>query len=292
MWIFFAAAALAFVLIVGLLLWVVARRSRQPATDAQLRDERGPERWILLGGVLVPGIALALLLGVSIRTMSSLASPPSQERAIVEILAHRWWWEVNYPADGISSANHLVLPVGEPARVRVRSEDVIHSFWPPQLGGKLDALPDRWTTTWLEADRPGRYRGLCAEFCGLQHARMHFIVDVLSKSDYERWRERARRDAREPTTASQRRGLALFESHACAYCHTIRGTQAAGEVGPDLTHLASRPSLAAGTLRNSRGNLGGWIADPQHVKPGALMPPGRFTGSELQALLDYLESLR
>jgi len=292
MWIQFAVGAFTFLLVIGLLVFVVARRMQRDPSEAHVANEPGAQRWLVLGGIVFPVVALTGLFGISVHDLVTLADPPGQEKVIVEVRGQRWWWNFDYPVEGVRSPNHLVIPVGESVRVRLRARDVIHSFWVPQLSRKIDLLPTEWTTIWMKAERPGRYRGLCAEFCGAQHARMHFVVDAVTPVQYDAWRANAKKNAPEPKTASERRGRAIFESHSCAYCHTIRGTKAAGWVGPDLTHLASRPSLAAGTLPNTRGNLGGWISDPQHVKPGALMPPGRLSGPELQALLDYLTTLR
>jgi|1185.fasta_scaffold11385_2 cytochrome c oxidase subunit 2 len=292
MWVQFGVAAFTFSLVIGLLIWILVVRSRRDATAEEVRDERRPQRWLVLGGIVFPVLTLTVLFGWSVHDLVALNDPPDKGSVVVEVVGHRWWWDVEYPNEGIATANHIVLPVGESVRFRIRSADVIHSFWVPALGRKLDGFPNEWTTMWLHVGDPGRYRGLCAEFCGLQHAHMDLIVDAVTPAKFATWLALAKEKARKPTTESQRRGLQIFESQTCAYCHTIRGTRAAGWAGPDLTHLASRPALAGATLPNTRGNLGGWISDPQHVKPGALMPPAQLTGSQLQALLDYLTSLK
>jgi cytochrome c oxidase subunit II len=292
MWIQFGVSSFTFALVIGLLLWILLRRSRGDATPEEVAAERRPQRWVVLGGIVFPVVVLSALFGWSVHDLVALEDPPSRETAVVQVLGHRWWWEIQYPAEEIKTANHIVLPADGSVRVRVRSRDVIHTFWVPALGRKIDALPNEWNTIWLHADRPGQYRGVCAEFCGLQHAHMHLIVDVLPRQQYDSWIVAARADARKPSTASQTRGLHVFESETCAYCHTIKGTEAHGWAGPVLTHLASQPTLAAATLPNTRANLRAWISDPESIKPGVLMPPAHLSDSDLQALLDYLTSLK
>jgi cytochrome c oxidase subunit II len=174
----------------------------------------------------------------------------------------------------------------------LRSVDVIHSFWVPNLQGKKDLIPGRVNTLYLQADRPGVFRGQCAEFCGLQHAHMALHVVAESEDDFAHWQEQQRRAAPEPATEEQRRGRDVFLSNSCVLCHAINGTSAGGVTGPNLTHVASRISLAAGTLPNTRGHLAGWIVDPQLRKPGNNMPPNLLRGNDLQSLLSYLETLR
>jgi cytochrome c oxidase subunit 2 len=292
MWVQFGVAAFTFALVIGVLVWILIARSRRDASADEVADERRPQRWLVLGGIVFPVLTLSALFGWSVHDLVALGNPQQKSGVVVQVVGHRWWWEIEYPNEGIATANHVVLPVGQSVRFRIQSADVIHSFWVPALGRKLDGFPNEWTTMWLRADDPGRYRGLCAEFCGLQHAHMDLIVDALPQTQFAEWLVHAKQDARKPTTESQRLGLKIFESQTCAYCHTIRGTQAAGWAGPDLTHLASRPGLAGATLPNTRDNLGAWISDPQRVKPGAAMPPSKLTGSQLQALLDYLTSLK
>jgi len=292
MWIQFAVSAVGLALIVVLLLWIVVRgvRNAPPAEDPR-EDGRG-RSWLLLGGVVLPALVLTFLFGLSIRDLNALGSPGGRPAATIQVIGHRWWWEVHYVGEPITSANELVVPVGAPVQLRLQSRDVIHSFWVPALQHKLDLLPNEWTSTWLRIDDVGVYRGVCAEFCGLQHARMHFLVRALPQREWEAWVADASKPAPPPLGESEKRGRQVFLSSSCAYCHTIRGTTAAGWVGPDLTHLASRHTIAGATLPNTRGNLGGWIADPQHQKPGALMPRTPLTGSQLQDLLDYLETLK
>jgi cytochrome c oxidase subunit II len=247
--------------------------------------------WILWGGVIIPAGILIFLLGLSIYGHRSLASPPGNPVLEIEVVGHRWWWEIRYVGEGFVEANEIHIPVGQPVTIHLTSNDVIHSFWVPQLTGKMDLNPGETNSIWIQADEPGIYRGLCAEFCGLQHANMQFLVVAESQGDFETWLDRTRQPAPAPQTAEAQLGEQVFMGSSCVYCHTIRGTNALAVVGPDLTHLASRLTLAAGIIDNNPGNLAGWILDPQHIKPGNLMPPTNMTGDELQALLAYLQIL-
>jgi cytochrome c oxidase subunit 2 len=192
----------------------------------------------------------------------------------------------------VRTANEIHVPVGRPVAIDLKSRDVIHSFWVPNLHGKMDAIPGRVTNTWLQADSPGVWRGQCAEFCGLQHAHMALTVVAHPAHEFEQWLSAQREPATQPTEEIALRGQQVFLSGPCMMCHTIRGTPALSAFGPDLTHVASRRTLAAGTIPNTRGHLAGWILDPQVIKPGTRMPPTALGSEDLQALLAYLERLR
>jgi cytochrome c oxidase subunit 2 len=192
----------------------------------------------------------------------------------------------------VITANEIHIPVGQPVEFQLKSRDVIHSFWVPTLHGKRDLIPRHVTTMTLQADRPGVYRGQCAEFCGYQHAHMAILVVAEPLEQFAAWLEHQRRPAAEPSDARQQRGQEVFLSAPCVMCHTIRGTLAGGRVAPDLTHIAGRHTLAAGTLPNTPGHLAGWIIDPQHIKPGNRMPAHSLNADDLQALLAYLGSLK
>ncbi|MEO6092797.1 MAG: c-type cytochrome, partial [Novosphingobium sp.] len=209
-----------------------------------------------------------------------------------EITGHRWWWEIRYrdadhPDHVVTTANQLVIPTGVPVRIELTSADVIHDFWVPKLGPKMDMIPGKTNVTWLDARDAGTYRGQCAEYCGLEHARMAFEVTALSPAAFARWSvaERA------PATVPETRGRAVFADH-CAACHSVRGTVAQGIYGPDLTHFASRPSIAAGTLPNTVAARDRWLADTQGVKPGALMPQVPLDDVDRAAVVRYLGALR
>jgi cytochrome c oxidase subunit 2 len=211
-------------------------------------------------------------------------------------VGRQWWWEIRYPeaipSNRVITANEIHIPVGVPVRVMLSATDVIHSFWVPQLGGKRDLIPGHDAETWLRADSAGTYRGQCAEFCGHQHAKMALVVVAEPRAEFDEWLARQRQAADSQLTPEQTAGRDVFMRSTCALCHGIRGTDAGGTVGPDLTHLASRGSIASGTLPNTREHLANWIRDPQGIKPGVKMPATPLTDAELQALVSYLGSLR
>jgi cytochrome c oxidase subunit II len=295
-WIQFALGSIVFLVVIGLTAYAVLTRrvSHERADEVPVTDgaEGQGFAWILWGGVIVPVIILIFLLGLSIYGHRSLAAPAGEPALVVEVIGHRWWWEIRYPDQDIVDANQIHIPVGEPVIIHLTSRDVIHSFWVPQLTGKMDLNPGQTNTIWIQADEPGIFRGLCAEFCGLQHANMQFLVVAQEMGDFNNWLAQAGLPATRPETPEAQFGEQVFMGSSCVYCHTIRGTNATATLGPDLTHIASRLTLAAGILENNRGNLAGWILDPQHIKPGSLMPPTNLTGEELQAILNYMETLR
>ncbi|HUR83602.1 MAG TPA: cytochrome c oxidase subunit II [Thermoanaerobaculia bacterium] len=245
------------------------------------------------------GLTVLILFGLltaSIFTTRGIASVP--DRAIqIAVTGKQWWWQVEYDdadkSKRITTANEIVIPVGVPVTVHLRSSDVIHSFWVPSLHGKRDLIPGkRGQTLTFRADKPGVYRGQCAEFCGYQHANMSLWVTALPFADYARWIEASRQPSRIPSTKTERKGQDVFMSSPCPLCHTIQGTAAGGKTGPDLTHFASRRSIAAAMFPNRPGFLGGWIVDAQHLKPGSQMPSIPLQEQELQPLVTYLESLK
>jgi cytochrome c oxidase subunit 2 len=214
----------------------------------------------------------------------------------IQVIGHQWWWEIRYknsdPSQTFVTANEIHIPTGVPIVMNTASRDVIHSFWPPNISGKRDLIPGYTSAFWFQVDRAGTYRGQCAEFCGLQHAKMAFFVVAETPQEFEHWKQAQIQAAPDPNDPVKKRGQDVFLQNTCVMCHTIRGTIAGSRVGPDLTHVAGRMSLAAGTLPNSRGNLAAWIADSQHIKPGNRMPPNPLPSEDLQSLLTYLESLQ
>lgn len=289
-WLLFWVCAAVFLTVVG----AVGLACRRGLSGSS----RPGERTLIRGVVTATAVTIAILFGLlfaSVRTGRAIATPPPSQVIEIEITGRQWWWEVTYlhpePSLRVTTANELHLPVGRPVVFRLKSADVIHSFWIPNLHGKTDLVPGRENTTWLRVDAPGVYRGQCAEFCGLQHAHMALVAVAESPEAYGEWIEGQRRPAAVPVTAEQRLGLDVVERTACALCHTIRGTRAAARVGPDLTHLASRRTLAAGRIPNTRGHLAAWIADPQRLKPGSHMPQTGLGSDELRAVVSYLETL-
>jgi cytochrome c oxidase subunit 2 len=226
--------------------------------------------------------------------LAAVNAPPRSTPLTIEVTGQQWWWKIRYldddPSRVLTTANEIHIPVGEPVRVKLIGADVIHSFWVPALSGKTDTIPGQINVTWLEARDPGIYRGQCTEYCGPQHAHMGFIVVAEPPADFKAWRDAQLQPAPAPS-AEMAEGEHMVEFH-CGACHTVRGTDAGGTVAPDLTHLMSRRTLAAATLPNTAGNLTGWIADPQGVKPETRMPRLDLSGPELQAVEGYLETLR
>ncbi len=314
-WLMFWVAAAVFVLVVGFGVAAAIRgRRKAPVDDVQA------ERHLTIGVVsatVVTILTLFVLLFASVRTgraIESLAAadfsqtgtvaqpasaggPPPRYRAVtVEVTGHQFWWEVQYddgnPSARVRTANEIHIPLHRPVVLKVTSRDVIHSFWAPNLHGKRDLIPGYVTAIWLRADEPAVYRGQCAEFCGRQHAHMAFEIVAEDEGQFEQWLDAQRSGSAAPQSAQAIQGRDVFMRSQCVLCHTIAGTSAQGLVGPDLTHVASRGKIAAGTLPNTRGHLGGWVADPQQIKPGSQMPPTALNGPDLQALLSYLETLK
>jgi len=213
----------------------------------------------------------------------------------VLVIGHQWWWEVQYENENASeivkTANEIHLPLGKAVQFDLQSADVIHSFWSPNFAGKKDLVPGHPTSLWFRPTKLGTFFGQCAEFCGWQHAHMRFAVVVQTTAEFQDWLKAEGQVARPPVNDIQRRGETIFMNGNCIMCHTISGTTARGTIGPDLTHIASQKMIAAGTLPNTIGHLGGWILDPQQIKPGVLMPQNNLTPAEFQALLAYLENL-
>jgi cytochrome c oxidase subunit II len=288
-WVMFTAGGL-------ILLLVVVMTAIAMFGPAGLRAAIGRRATVVIGGIAFPLVVLAALFIWVLGGSSALvtAGPPALR---IEVVGERWWWRVHYlDAAGeaqLVTANEIRIPVGLPVEFRLRTADVIHSFWVPSLAGKLDMIPGRINSYVFSADKPGTYRGQCAEYCGEQHAKMAFYVVAMEQADFDAWYRSQSLPAREPALQSAQLGRELFDSNGCGACHTVRGTGADGLLGPDLTHVGSRVSLAAGTLPNNRGTLAGWISSAQHLKPGNAMPSfDTLTGPELRSLAAYLESLK
>jgi cytochrome c oxidase subunit 2 len=271
-----------------------AARAAQP--DGVVIRPNGSITLIVWGGIVIPAIILVCALLFTLFVQSAVATPPDPPVATIRIVGHRWWWQVIYTANApdqqVGTANEIHVPVGQPVRLELASADVIHSFWVPKLAGKTDVIPGQQNTMWMQADKPGVYWGECAEYCGLQHTHMNLLVVAQSPSDFRHWLAQQRQPPAPPTDLVTATGERVFERSACAACHTVAGTTAMGQMGPDLTHLASRRTLAAGTLANTPGNLAGWIANAQGIKPGNDMPTMTLPPGDLQALVAWLETLQ
>ncbi|HVH56100.1 MAG TPA: cytochrome c oxidase subunit II [Vicinamibacterales bacterium] len=289
-WLMFWTCSAVYVIVIAALLVAISRRRM---------DTRPSDGTLRTSVVTAAGITVVILFGLlfaSVATGRAVASLGAAEALVIDITGHQWWWDVTYenptPSLQVKTANELHIPVGRQIRIQLKSSDVIHSFWVPNLHGKMDLIPGRQNLLWLQADKPGVYRGQCAEYCGVQHANMALTVVAESSDDFERWIMAQRQPAPPPSTPEQQHGLQIVERGPCAMCHNVTGTVAGGRTAPDLTHVATRSTIAAGTAPNTRGYLAGWIADPQHMKPGAKMPSTGLSAEELQAVLAYLETLR
>ena len=295
-WLMFWLGTAVFVAVVVLLGLALRRRANPEGPPL------GARRFVVVSGLAIPAVILVVLLVFTLEATVALLPPRTlgpefgrgrtlpEDPLTIRVEGFQWWWAVSYPEQGIVTANEIHIPTGRLVKLELLAADVIHSFWVPRLHGKMDLLPDHPNTFWIQADAPGRFRGQCAEFCGVQHALMAFVVVALPPDEFEAWTAAQARPKTIPTDPTLRRGYDVY-LEACAHCHAIAGTPADGEAGPDLTHLASRLTLAAGTTPNTRDHLSTWITDPQRVKPGNLMPPSHLPPEDLQALLDYLATL-
>lgn len=283
------------VIIVALVVAGIARRGgrgRQMATTPVSRSGNGTP--LIYVGVGISALVLIVYTGWTVSTMASISRPPHPAALAIDVIGHQWWWEVRYdnPPGGraFTTANEIHIPVGVPVHFNLTTTDVIHSFWVPALGGKTDMIPGRTNRAWLEADRPGVFRGQCSEYCGTEHAEMALRIVADPPAAFAAWLHDQAADPRPLASAIAEDGRHTFELR-CGACHTVRGTAANGTFGPDLSHLMSRATLAAGMIANTPGNLGGWIADPGRIKPGVLMPALPLSGPELNAVTAYLATL-
>ncbi len=271
--------------IAALVIALWRRRARQD------QDSRLGRRLVTFGGAILPGLIVLGLMVYNTYVTVGLEEPPSTPGVTIRVASHQWWWHVDYLDYDFAVANEIHIPAGQPVGLRLHSVDVIHSFWVPELQGKRDMMPDHVGRLWLQADKPGTYRGQCAEFCGLQHAKMQFLVIAHKPEAFEQWLAQQQVPPPEPSEDRALRGQEIFLDSGCGDCHTVRGSEAAGTVGPDLTNLASRRELGAGTLPNTPENLADWIVDSQQFKPGNQMPPVPLSDQDLENLIGYLETL-
>ena len=294
---FLIVCAVMYVLVVAALAGAFANRRRVLTVESGEHHESSPWiRWALIGWA---GLILLGLVGLTVAsffTDRAAAARAAKPQFTIKVIANQWWWDVTYVTPDVSqivrTANEIHLPVGVQAQVQLESSDVIHSFWVPNLAGKQDLIPGRTTDIQLLPTKVGLYRGQCAEFCGIEHANMALVVKVESKADFLRWVAQQRRPAFAPTTPVELAGYRYITTRECSSCHTIAGTPANGQIGPDLTHIASRATIGAGTLSMNRGNLYGWVADPQSQKPGNRMPTIGLEPNDLHAIVAYLQRLK
>lgn len=285
--------------IIGTLLWLGVRRASANGGAAETRAVpvdrgRGGLRWIGIG-IAISAVPLLVTLVWTMVALAEVSGPPAHPGLTLDVTAHQWWWEIRYdagePDHTFATANEIHIPVGERVLVRLHGGDVIHSFWIPKLTGKTDTIPGQTNLSWIQASQPGRYSGQCTEYCGLQHA--HMAVEVVAEppAQFEQWRAHQLAPAPHPATPEQTRGRSLVE-YRCGACHQVRGTRAGAVAAPDLTHVMSRRTIAAGTLPTGPGTLAEWIEAPQALKPGNLMPNQNLAPQQLTDVLAYMETLK
>jgi len=296
-WVMMAVSFGGLALITGLLVLAWVRRGRRGFGSDPDDPHPGekPSWFVVVGmGVIFPLMVVIALFIVGDWAIINVTQAPaaSSTDMTVDAIGHQWYWEFRYPGTKAVTDDEMHIPVGTRVNLVATTADVIHSFWVPELNRKIDTIPGQQNRILLYSNKVGVYRGQCAEYCGLQHAHMGMLVFVQPKAQFRAWLKQQSAPAATPTTGQQRRGEQVFLNGPCSSCHTIRGTSARGYVGPDLTHLASRTTLAGLTIPNQKGYLGRWIVNSQHYKPGNQMPDIRLTGQQLQALLAYLESLK
>ena len=288
--------------VVGVIMWVLlawaATRRRGSFDHHEPVDVEGGHGWIYVGGLAIPFVILATIFVLGLKTMAAFpVHDGGHVHPEIRVTGRQWWWDVEYvngPIDEhFRTANEIHIPVGRAVDIELLSADVIHSFWVPRLHGKEDLVPGQPHVIRIQADQPGTYAGQCAEYCGAQHAHMMLSVVAQSPSDYETWLAGQLHPAAQPVDDAQMRGQQLFRVKPCALCHTIRGTDSHGTVGPDLTHIGSRQGIASNMLVNNQANLAAWVTHAQALKPASQMPNiSQFTGDELLALVAYLQSLK
>jgi cytochrome c oxidase subunit 2 len=293
-WVLLDVCVVIYVAVLGGLAWSLMRRRLASDDSPQTASRIGV---VITSLAVLTTMVLIVFVAVSAFAGRGLTSPTGPGAITVDVVGYQWWWDFRYrdvtPSDVFSSPNELHIPVGVPVVLNVQSRDVIHSFWVPNLHGKRDLIPGIVTHTWIQADAPGVYRGQCAEFCGHQHSKMAFTVVAQPMDEFLEWIAGQRRPAAEPPDEASRRGRDVFLATTCATCHTVRGTDAGSRVGPELTHVGSRRTIAAGTLPNTRDSFRRWVRDAQAIKPGSRMPAHHhLSEADLESVVSYLRSLR
>jgi len=287
---FIGAAMVVLITVVGLLIYVVVRFRGKPG-DVEPRQFTG-NRTVELFMIGIPTLLVCVFFYLTIRTMNRVLPSANDHKPDVVITGHQFWWEARYPGTPAIVANEIHLPVGRKILLHLKADDVIHDWWIPSLGPKMDAIPGRTNHLWLTIRKPGVYEGACSEFCGAQHAWMRIRVVAQSETEYQQWLQVHRQTASKPIQASANAGAEFFHRQTCGSCHRIRGTTANGDVGPDLTHFASRKTMLSGMMPNTRENLKKWLTDPQSIKPGSLMPRFIYPKDSINVLVDYLSTLQ
>ncbi|HEU5348564.1 MAG TPA: cytochrome c oxidase subunit II [Ktedonobacterales bacterium] len=291
-WLILVIATIVFVAVTGALIYMMIRYRARPGAPAARQIGGNQRLEIMLAAV--PTIVLFVVLFATIFTMNALSQPKTSNVLTVRAIGHQWWWEFQYPDQKIVTADELYIPVNTVVHVELYSDNVIHSFWVPQLSGKTDVVPGHDNTTWIEASKIGDYRGLCTEFCGTQHAHMDYLVRAVPANQFQTWVTQQQAKAAAPTTPEQVKGQQLF-TRSCVGCHLIDGVNQPNklQIGPNLTHFGSRQLIAGWVVDNNTENLKAWIHDAQAVKPGSDMPAfTNLSDSDVDALVAYLQSLK
>jgi cytochrome c oxidase subunit II len=301
-WLFFIVCSVVFVLVMIALLLSLRNRTGEPqvATAPVIEppaEQERKRRNVVISAVTITVIILFVFLIASYSAGRSMTAELEHKNGLnIELTGHQWWWEVRYDdvdaSNIFTTANEIHIPVGVPVTFSLKAADVIHSFWVPNLAGKKDLIPGKINTIWLQADKPGVYRGQCAEYCGLQHARMALWIVAEPQEQFNAWRQNQTQTSVTPASDSQKRGQQVFLTSTCVMCHAINGTPAGSNIGPNLTHVASRNMIAAATVVNTREHLAQWIIDSQQYKPGNRMPQNNLSDADLQSLVEYLQSLK
>jgi cytochrome c oxidase subunit 2 len=268
---------------------IVRYRDREGAAEA--RQEFGNSR-LEIAWTVVPILLLTGIFVFMVRTIHASDPPVRGRTPDLRVIGHQWWWEADYLGSGVVTANEIHIPVGAALLVDVESADVIHDFWVPELGRKIDAVPGHGNHLWIRADKPGVYLGACAEFCGNEHAWMRLIVVAQSPEDFAAWQRDQLAVPAVPSGGEAAQGAQIFREQTCINCHAIAGTPGNQRIGPDLTHLASRRILAAGAADNTPANLYRWLKDPNSIKPETHMPNFQLSDAQTHALVAYLETLK
>ncbi|MDB6112412.1 MAG: cytochrome c oxidase subunit 2 [Pedosphaera sp.] len=286
----FVLSAVILVIVTGLVIYCILRFRSRPE-QPEPRQFHG-NKTLEIVWTVIPFLSLVWLLALTVNAMNA-SDPPRQNREPdVVVIGHQFWWVVRYPKSGVVTANEIHIPAGRPLLFRLESADVIHDFWVAQLGRKMDMVPEHPNFAWLQSDRPEEYHGVCAEFCGAQHAWMQIRVVADSPEAFAAWEKQQLEPAAPPATPAAERGARLFQQMTCANCHAIRGLPGEAKAGPDLSHLASRKTLGAGVVENTPEGLARWLRNPQKVKPGNLMPNMLLTDAQTEDLVRYFQTLK
>ena len=288
-YIVFGVSAFIFVIVAGLVVYALIRFRRRKGREPKQFSENV---WLEVLWISIPLLIVTGLFIVAVRVMSQVNPPVLGNKPDLTVVAHQWWWELHYPQSGVTAANEIHLPVGKHLLLRFESADVIHGFWVPSLGQKIDVIPGHPNSMWLTITRPGLYLGTCSSFCGMGHANMRIRVFAQSPEDFSAWLAHQRQPASPPSAVGAAKGAGVFMEKNCVNCHSIAGLMTRGRAAPDLTHVGSRTTLASGTLPNTPENLAKWLMNPQAVKRGVLMPEIGLTTDQIKDLVAYLEGLK